>query len=45
MGKNSKRIKPSAKEEKQGKKVLWIIGVSALILMVVLLVAGSLWSA
>lgn len=41
MGKNKKKVKHSRKEEKQAKKVLVIIGVSALILVIAMFVAYS----
>lgn len=33
----------SAKEEKQGKKVMVILGVAAVILMGIMFLIGSLW--
>lgn len=41
MGKSKKKIIHSQKEEKQAKKVLAIIGVSALILVLAMFVAYS----
>ena len=41
MGKNKKKVMHSRKEEEQAKKVLWIIGVSALILVLVMLIGYS----
>lgn len=41
MGKNKKKQMHSQQEEKQGKRVLVIIGVSALILMLAMFIAGS----
>lgn len=43
MNKNKKKMMHSAKEEKQGKKVMVILGVAALILMGIMLLIGSLW--
>ena len=43
MGKNKKSVRHSLKEEKQAKKVLVIIGVSALVLVVAMFVAYSFW--
>lgn len=42
MGKNKKKAAYSRKEEKQGRKVLLIIGVVALILMLGLWVVASM---
>ena len=41
MGKNKKKVMHSRKEEEQAKKVLLIIGVSAWILVLVMLIAYS----
>ncbi len=43
MGKNKKKVKHSRDEERQAKKVLIIIGVSALVLVVAMFVAYSFW--
>ena len=43
MGKNKKKVKHSREEEKQAKKVLVLIGISALILGVAMFVAYSFW--
>ena len=41
MGKSKKKVMHSRKEEEQAKKVLLIIGVSALILVLVMLIGYS----
>lgn len=41
MGKNKKKVMHSLKEEQQAKKVLLIIGVSALILILAMLIGYS----
>ena len=41
MGKNKKKVTHSQKEEQQAKKVLLIIGVSALISVLVILIGHS----
>lgn len=41
MGKNKKKVVHSQKEEQQAKKVLLIIGVSALILVFIMLIGYS----
>lgn len=44
MGKNKKKEGSSAREEKQAKKVITIIGVAALILMFGLWIVASMMS-
>ncbi len=41
MGKNKRRVKYTRKEKEQAKRVLLIIGVSALILALVILIGSS----
>jgi heme/copper-type cytochrome/quinol oxidase subunit 4 len=42
MGKSKKSIRYTRREEKQGKKVLIILGIAAVILALIMLV-GSIW--
>jgi heme/copper-type cytochrome/quinol oxidase subunit 4 len=42
MGKSKKSIRYTRREEKQGKKVLLILGIAAVILALIMLV-GSIW--
>ncbi|WP_255419894.1 MULTISPECIES: hypothetical protein [Bacteroides] len=43
MGKSKKKVMHSRKEEQQAKKVLLIIGVTALVLVVGMLILYSFW--
>ena len=43
MGKSKKKVMHSRKEEQQAKKVLMIIGVTALVLVVGMLILYSFW--
>ena len=43
MGKSRKKVMHSRKEEQQAKKVLLIIGVTALVLVVGMLILYSFW--
>ena len=43
MGKSKKKVMHSRKEEQQARKVLLIIGVTALVLVVGMLILYSFW--
>lgn len=43
MSKNTKQRTPSKREEKQARRVIWGIGIGAIVLMVLIIALTSLW--
>lgn len=43
MGKSKKKVMYTQKEERQAKKVLWVIALCALVLAIIMLVGFSVW--